>query len=229
MSDTAQWWVVALLVVFMVGGMLWLLLARTRRTAPSGSAPVWHQETVDELGVLPAFASARSISTADVTLSRGLGGGVDVAIGSTALDDLSREVGVPAVGDELSDRSWASAPSGVVPSEAVTIAEVHHGADGHEHGDAEWVLLTNGGAEAVDLTGWRLTDEGEKHTYAFSAVVLAPGGSVRVHMARGEDGAADLFVGRNQRWWNNDGDCASLFDASGALVHKHCYGDAATA
>ncbi len=364
MSDSDRWWVIALLVVFMVGGLLWLLLARMRRSTPAATAPEWHEATADELGVVPASASAAAVSTADVTMSREPSAAGVVAVerealepeaveppsgdegaaedaapdaaqeleaaaietqpaepaGGSTLEGLASETGAPTVGSEMSDRSWASSPAagttaepaaveavespaaeappeaapaaaqprvadseapaepghadtGVATSSvsafamapeagaaavepvaaqepvaesatfesapsaapaaettvatgAVTVAEVHHGADGHEHGDTEWVLVTNDGGEAVDLAGWRLSDEGSRHVYTFPTIVLAPGGSLRVHMARGDDSTNDLYVGQNVRWWNNDGDCAYLFDGAGAPVSTHCYGDA---
>lgn len=290
MSDSDRWWVIALLVVFMVGGLLWLLLAHMRRPAPAttATAPDWHEAAADGLGVGPRTGPARAVSTADVTMSRGpypaeaiaattdgapdtvavtpagdvgaieqtemdatLAAGGDLAAdanaapaGGSTLEGLGPDAGSATVGSELSDTSWASAAApeaavsafvavpdaGTAPSFGwVLIAEVHHGADGDEHGDHEWVVLTNSRGEAVDLAGWRLADEGTKHSYTLPAHTLPVGGSVRVHMAHGEDGETDLYVGRSQRWWNNEGDCAYLYDASGRLVFKFCYGCAASA
>lgn len=273
MSDSDRWWVIALLVVFMVGGLLWLLWSRMRShpaAATTAEASGWHAMT--ETGVVPESSVTPTISTADVTLSRGpylaeaiglttnvdsaevvvspagdvgeveraemdatlaAGGALPAdagvaATGGSALESLAGDVGAATVGSELSDRAWVSASRDAVPASAstVVVVEVHYGADGHEHGDHEWVLLTNSSPDAVDLAGWRLTDEGAKHEYAFPSHALAPGGSIRIHMARGEDASADLYVGRNARWWNNEGDCAYLYDAAGALVDVHCYGNA---
>ncbi|HMM43303.1 MAG TPA: 30S ribosomal protein S6 [Thermomicrobiales bacterium] len=112
------------------------------------------------------------------------------------------------------------------PASGVEVAEVHHDADGHDHGDHEWVVIRNGGDADVELEGWKLADNGEKHTYVFPAFALPAGGSVRVNMANGDDSAADLYVGQALRWWNDEGDCAYLYDASGTLVATHCYGNA---
>ncbi|HIE30847.1 MAG TPA: hypothetical protein EYP67_00480, partial [Methanosarcinales archaeon] len=36
----------------------------------------------------------------------------------------------------------------------------------------EWVKITNPGASPVTMTGWKITDEGEKHTYIFPSFIL---------------------------------------------------------
>lgn len=118
------------------------------------------------------------------------------------------------------------APADATPVAGVEVSEVHHGADGHDHGDHEWVVIRNGGDGEVQLEGWKLADNGEKHTYAFPALALPAGGSIRVNMAKGDDSESDLYVGQALRWWNNEGDCAYLYDASGTLVATHCYGNA---
>lgn len=380
MSDSDRWWVIALLIVFMVGGLLWLLWSRMRRDAPTttASVPDWGETSADELGGVPMSAA---ISTADVTMSRdpfaagaateagdaapreaagmpaadvgevaraesdeSLAAGGDLPAetavaptGGTPLDDLAPDAGVATVGSELSDTAWAADAVDVAPPDAaaadalvgdierpapvaepvsadlevaaepagresapaataaidhgrvdagddaptisafaampeavtadaepttltdaarvggveamaeaeplaehevavdagasaetgsVVVSEVHHGTDGHDHEAGEWVVLTNGSSDAITLAGWRLTDEGAKHEYTFPAYTIAAGDSVRVHMARGEDAGADLYCGQSVRWWNNEGDCAYLYDASGALVNVHCYGTA---
>lgn len=105
------------------------------------------------------------------------------------------------------------------------VTAIHHGVAGEE---GEWVMLVSEDFDPVLVEGWKLTDEGAKHTYVFPAVTVAPGGRLRVHMWVGDDDDDDLYVGRRQHWWNNDGDTAYLYDAQGTLVHSHSYG-AATA
>lgn len=132
------------------------------------------------------------------------------------------------VSDAAAPARMAAAPE--APAEAATtgkleVRAVHHGVSDEQEG--EWVQIVNMGQHAVQLAGWRLTDEGEKHSYTFPSLVLASEAAVRVHMWVGDDDHNDLYVGRRQRWWNNDGDTAYLYDATGTLVHKHSYGTAA--
>jgi hypothetical protein len=108
----------------------------------------------------------------------------------------------------------------IVSTGKLEVTAVHHGSVDDA---GEWVMLVNNGFESVQLQGWKLTDDGPKHSYTFPGIVLAPNARLRIHMAAGDDSASDLYVGRRQHWWNNAGDTAYLYDASGTLVHVHSY------
>ena len=82
----------------------------------------------------------------------------------------------------------------------------------------EMVTVTNAGATAVNLTGWTIADEGARNTYTFPVFVLDAGSNVTVHSGAGNETASDLYWGRSSPVWNNDGDTATLADASGAIV-----------
>jgi len=82
----------------------------------------------------------------------------------------------------------------------------------------EWVTVTNSASDPVDLTDWTISDEGARNTYTFPAFVLDPGADVTVHSGPGGDTATDLYWGRETPVWNNDGDTATLADATGAVV-----------
>lgn len=130
-------------------------------------------------------------------------------------------------GDSVAPMAFASVtpePVPVSPPKSLGklhVTAIHHGKTGEE---GEWVMLVSEDYEPVQLEGWKLTDEGEKHTYVFPSVTIAPGGQLRVHMWVGVDNPGDLYVGRRQNWWNNDGDTAYLYDAQGTLVDSHNYG-----
>jgi beta-lactamase superfamily II metal-dependent hydrolase len=80
----------------------------------------------------------------------------------------------------------------------------------------ETVTITNGGTSTAGLSGWKLTDQGAKHTYSFTGTSLPPGGSVVV--ASGPASGDVKWTTANV--WNNDGDTAYLYDSSGALVSQ---------
>lgn len=85
----------------------------------------------------------------------------------------------------------------------------------------ETVTFVNTGPSPVDMTRWTLTDQGAKHTYTFPIFTLAPGASVTVHTGLGANTATDLFWGRRLPVfgvWDNEGDVATLADASRAKV-----------
>ena len=98
----------------------------------------------------------------------------------------------------------------------IEVEQVNQGSED----SGEFVVIANAGSAPVGLEGWKLTDEGSKHEYSFGSLVLQTGASVRVHMWRGEDTESDLYVGRRNRWWNNTGDTAYLYDSEGTLVHS---------
>lgn len=133
----------------------------------------------------------------------------------------------PQAADSVAPVSFASvapAPSAVSGAKSVgklQVTAIHHGTDG---GEGEWVMLVSDDFGPIQLEGWKLTDEGARHAYTFPAVTIAPSGRLRVHMWDGVDDGDDLYVGRRQHWWNNDGDTAYLYDAHGTLVHSHHYG-----
>lgn len=80
----------------------------------------------------------------------------------------------------------------------------------------ETVTITNSGSSTANLAGWRLTDEGAKHSYTFSGTSLPSGGSITI--ASGTGSGEIKWTGANV--WNNDGDTAYLYDGSGNLVSQ---------
>ncbi|NLB01489.1 MAG: MBL fold metallo-hydrolase [Methanomicrobiales archaeon] len=82
----------------------------------------------------------------------------------------------------------------------------------------EWVAVANADETAVNLTGWTITDEGTRNTYTFPVFTLSPRADVTVHTGAGNDTTTDLYWGRGNPVWNNDGDIATLTDVSGTVV-----------
>lgn len=85
----------------------------------------------------------------------------------------------------------------------------------------ELVQLHNVGA-AVNMTGWMLSDASVAD-YTFPAFTLNSGATVTVWTRSGTDTTTDLFWGRAQAVWNNDGDTATLMDSNGSIVDKCSY------
>ncbi len=89
-----------------------------------------------------------------------------------------------------------------------------------ENLNGEWIEIANGGEADENLAGWTLTDQ-QNHTYAFPDFNLLAGAKVKVHTGSGEDTDEDLYCNRSTPIWNNDGDTATLKDASGKAVAKY--------
>ena len=80
-------------------------------------------------------------------------------------------------------------------------------------------MIRNTGPHSINLAGWRLQDEGAKHTYTFTAdITLAPNTIVTLWSGPGSD--EQIVPWTKARIWNNTGDTASLFDPIGNLINQ---------
>ena len=103
----------------------------------------------------------------------------------------------------------------------LNIISANFDADGYDNANpnGEWVDIRNDDTVTVDMTGWRLEDEGPNFAYDFpDGFTLAPGVTVRVRVGVGTDTATTLYWGLGSAVWNNSGDTASLFDSSDTLI-----------
>jgi serine/threonine protein kinase len=90
--------------------------------------------------------------------------------------------------------------------------------------DREYIIIENGGPEAIFLTGWRLEDAAIRtNIFNFPSFRLAAGAQVKIWTRRGVSDGTDIYWGSDTAIWNNDGDTATLFDESGALVDRCNY------
>jgi hypothetical protein len=89
-----------------------------------------------------------------------------------------------------------------------------------ENLDEEWVEISNLGTADVNLTGWTLEDA-QNHTYKFPDFSLKAGAKAKIRTGIGNDTSEDLFWNRSSSIWNNDGDVATLMDASGNMVSRY--------
>lgn len=89
-----------------------------------------------------------------------------------------------------------------------------------ENLNGEWVEIANEGSSDQSLNRWILEDK-DNHTYSFNNFTLKSGALVKVHSGKGEDTLADLYWGRSSPVWNNDGDMATLKNASGGVIARY--------
>ena len=116
-------------------------------------------------------------------------------------------------------------PPAPAPDETVrvVIAHVHYdGAEFRREGD-EYVIIRNDGSTPVNLRGWRLYADDRGQNFRFPDHVLEPGASCRVYTDEVHAETCGFSFNINRAIWNNGGDCAHLFDASGQLADKRCY------
>jgi len=125
-----------------------------------------------------------------------------------------------------------TAPSGPVPpsqpaSPVVLINELQY--DPIEGSDAEYVELYNPGTEAVDISGWALSDAVDR---VFRGGTVIPAGgyivSLRDDDTFGATYASGIYVsGEHGGKLSNDGEHLALLDDSGTTVDEVTYGIAA--
>lgn len=93
----------------------------------------------------------------------------------------------------------------------------------HRNPNGEYAVVSNSGAEAIAIGGWRLCD-GANHCFRFPAgSVIAGGGRVLVLSGTGVQDGENYYMGRRRAVWNNDGDTATLYDAEGTAVVVFSY------
>ena len=132
---------------------------------------------------------------------------------------------------------------------ALRITKISFNPAGADSGDSghirkEIVVIKNAGSHAVRLDGWRIHDVDRHHVYVFgdrsrgddvfTDVKLRPGEYVRLHSGRGQDSATatthgdvptyyDFYWDLDNYVWNNNGDKATLKNASKDFVDGCAY------
>ena len=108
-----------------------------------------------------------------------------------------------------------------LPAEVRITAVLYDGTEPRREGD-EYVQITNLGGSPQDLAGWRLRDRAG-HTFTFPSYLLEPGASCRVYTNRDAPEWCGFSFRSPTAIWNNDGDTAYLYDASGRLVDRYSW------
>jgi len=92
-------------------------------------------------------------------------------------------------------------------------------------GRDERIAITNYGAQAQSMTGWKIHSVVGSQWYYFpSGYTLAAGATVRVHS--GPDASSNPpgdLLWTTAYIWNNDGDKAVLYNSAGQQVDSYCY------
>jgi hypothetical protein len=115
------------------------------------------------------------------------------------------------------------------PADAA-ILRIHFDPPGKDDGSGmsfnqEYIVIKNTGDSKRSITGWRIHDAGRDHTYVFGQTPLEPGECAVLRTGVGGDGRSlggmPKCIGqRDRHWdldnyvWNNDGDKATLRNAS---------------
>jgi predicted metal-binding protein len=89
-----------------------------------------------------------------------------------------------------------------------------------ENLNMEWIEILNAGDADCSMEGWTLSDQ-QNHTYTFGNFTIKAGATALIHSGSGNDTASDLYFNRKVPLWNNEGDVATLKDASGNVVARY--------
>lgn len=83
---------------------------------------------------------------------------------------------------------------------------------------AEYIVIKNSGANAVDLTGWKIVSVQGNQSFTFPAFNLAAGATVKVGDSANNSGIDFHWLDGGGTWNNSKPDPAELYDNSGKLV-----------
>lgn len=89
--------------------------------------------------------------------------------------------------------------------------------DDRENLDQEWVEITNGSAEAIDLAGWSVRDDTTSNRFTLDGI-LGPGATLRIRTGRGSSTAGDLYLNESFPVWSNGGDTVIVQDPNGVVA-----------
>ncbi len=87
-----------------------------------------------------------------------------------------------------------------------------------ENLDQEWVEIHNPGTDPIDLDQWTVRDETTSNRFAFPAMTIGAGVSLRVHTGSGSDSPTDLYLGDRFPVWSNRGESVLVLDPEGRIA-----------
>ncbi len=86
----------------------------------------------------------------------------------------------------------------------------------------EFVEIRNDSTFPLQLAGWTLRDL-KGHVFRFPEMLLNAGGYCRIYTNEIHAETCGLSFESMSAIWDDDGDCASLHDPAGVLIHQLCY------
>lgn len=111
-------------------------------------------------------------------------------------------------------------------SACVQLASIHQSAQPVLAPDSlnnEWVELVNTCSSSQNMQGYLVKDASASNAYTFKNLDIASKKSIKLHSGCGTYSSADVYWQCPERpvpVWNNSGDSAYLYDASGKLVSQ---------
>ncbi|WP_276249683.1 lamin tail domain-containing protein [Haloarcula rara] len=118
---------------------------------------------------------------------------------------------------------WTTATATTSPS-GLALVEIHEDAAGNDNENLndEYLVFANRGEDALNLTGWTVTDAAG-HSYTFGIYSLGPGERTTLYTGSGSDNATARYWGASGAVWNNDGDRVTVRTSGGDVVLQRAY------
>jgi micrococcal nuclease len=118
--------------------------------------------------------------------------------------------------------------SGLIPAPVTTggvFLAVHYDASGNDRHNLydEYIVIENGEDTPVNLTGWKIRDNGTA-VFVFPVYNLGPGGRVIVHTGIGSPGQQELFMESDVPLLNNHAGTVTLIDRQGVERSRFSWG-----
>lgn len=123
---------------------------------------------------------------------------------------------------------WAGLCSQSSESSCVKIININADAPGNDNSNknGEWIEIKNTCSQAISMKGWLLKDSSASNKYEFSDFILEGSKSVIIYSGCGTNTQDKLYwqcPEGKYAVWNNTGDHAFLYDASGNLITEYQY------
>ena len=107
-------------------------------------------------------------------------------------------------------------------NDCISVKQFNYDAEGNDNDNLneEYVVLANSCDDLI-MTGWTLKDESASNKFTF-ATFTAPK-EFTIYSGVGDNSETEIYWGRTQAVWNNNGDTLFLRDKEGNLILSDSY------
>ncbi|MFC1879144.1 lamin tail domain-containing protein [Chloroflexota bacterium] len=117
-------------------------------------------------------------------------------------------------------------PSATLPPGArgnVQILDIHYYGNQLSAESDEYIVIGNLGNAPEDVTSWSLAAVSKGREFVFPKFTLQAGQSCRIYTNEVHEDTCGFSFQHESALWNNNADCARLFDSRGNAVDEYCY------
>ncbi|RYE55452.1 MAG: lamin tail domain-containing protein, partial [Rhizobiaceae bacterium] len=114
------------------------------------------------------------------------------------------------------------------PESSIVIDDIQYnglGVDDAANPNGEWIIIRNAGSETVDLSDWRIKDDGGDYVFA-EGETLDPGETLKIFIGSGTDSEGVRYWGRTTGILNNDAGTLEIWTPRSQSVDVFTWGAA---